>query len=42
MGKVNNRAPDFKLPIPYIPEDGKEADVSDEPPPPPSQAIARR
>jgi hypothetical protein len=29
MGKDNNRALYFKVPIPYIPEDEKEADPSD-------------
>jgi hypothetical protein len=29
MGKDNNREPDSKVPIPYIPEDEKEADPSD-------------
>jgi hypothetical protein len=33
MGKYNNRAPDFKVLIPYIPEDEKEADPSDGNPP---------
>jgi hypothetical protein len=33
MGKDNNRAPDFKVPIPYITEDEKEADTSDGKPP---------
>jgi hypothetical protein len=33
MGKDNNRAPDFKVPIPYITEDEKEADPSDGKPP---------
>jgi hypothetical protein len=33
MGKDNHRAPDFKVPIPYIPEDEKEADPSDGKPP---------
>jgi hypothetical protein len=33
MGKDNNRSPDFKVPIPYIPEDEKEADPSDVKPP---------
>jgi hypothetical protein len=28
MGKYNSRAPDYKVPIPYIPEDEKEADPS--------------
>jgi hypothetical protein len=28
MGKYNNRALDFKVPIPFIPEDNKEADPS--------------
>jgi hypothetical protein len=33
MGKDNNRAPYFKVHIPYIPEDEKEADPSDSKPP---------
>jgi hypothetical protein len=33
MGKDNNRALDFKVPIPHIPEDEKEADPSDGKPP---------
>jgi hypothetical protein len=33
MGKDKNRAPNFKVPIPYIPEDEKEADPSDGKPP---------
>jgi hypothetical protein len=33
MGKNNDRAPDFKVPIPYIPEDDKKADPSDGNPP---------
>jgi hypothetical protein len=33
MGRNNIRAPDFKVPIPYIPEDEKEADPSDGKPP---------
>jgi hypothetical protein len=33
MGKDNNIAPYFKIPIPYIPEDEKEADPSDGKPP---------
>jgi hypothetical protein len=33
MGKDNHRVPDFKVPIPYIPEDEKEADTSDGKPP---------
>jgi hypothetical protein len=33
MGKDNNIAPDFKVPIPCIPEDEKEADLSDCKPP---------
>jgi hypothetical protein len=33
MGKDNNRAPNFKVPILYIPEDDKEADPSDGKPP---------
>jgi hypothetical protein len=33
MGKDNNRAPDFKVPIPYIPEDEKESHPSDGKPP---------
>jgi hypothetical protein len=41
MGKDSNRAPDFKVPIPYIPEDNKEADPYDGKPPSLSQAIAR-
>jgi hypothetical protein len=28
MGKDNNRAPDFKIRIPYIPEDEKEVNPS--------------
>jgi hypothetical protein len=34
MGKDSNRAPYFMVPIPYIPEDEKEADPSDGKPPP--------
>jgi hypothetical protein len=33
MGKDNHRVTDFKVPIPYIPEDEKEADPSDGKPP---------
>jgi hypothetical protein len=33
MGKDNNRAPNFKLTLPYIPEDEKEADPSSGKPP---------
>jgi hypothetical protein len=33
MGKDNNRAPDFQVPIPYISEDEKEADPFDGKPP---------
>jgi hypothetical protein len=33
MGKDNNRVPDLKVPIPYIPEDEKEADPYDGKPP---------
>jgi hypothetical protein len=33
MGKYNNIAPYFKVPIPYIPKDDKEADPSDGKPP---------
>jgi hypothetical protein len=33
MGKDNNRAPYCKVPIPYIPEDEKEADPSNGKPP---------
>jgi hypothetical protein len=33
MGKDNNRSPYFKVPIPYIPEDEKEADPYDGKPP---------
>jgi hypothetical protein len=33
MGKDNNRAPDLKVPIPYIPEDEKKTDPSDGKPP---------
>jgi hypothetical protein len=33
MGKDNVRLPYFKVPIPYIPEDEKEADPSDGKPP---------
>jgi hypothetical protein len=29
MGKDNHRVPDFKVPIPYVPEDEKEAEPSD-------------
>jgi hypothetical protein len=29
MRKDNNRAPDFKVPIPYTPEDEREDDPSD-------------
>jgi hypothetical protein len=33
MGKDNNRLPYFKVPITYIPEDEKYADISDGKPP---------
>jgi hypothetical protein len=33
MGKENHRVSDFKVPLPYIPEDEKEADPSDGKPP---------
>jgi hypothetical protein len=33
MGKDNHRVPDLKVPIPYIPEDEKEADPYDGKPP---------
>jgi hypothetical protein len=33
MGKDNHRVPDFKVPIPYIPEDEKEEHPSDGNPP---------
>jgi hypothetical protein len=33
MGKDNHKGPDFLLPIPYVPEDEKEADPSDGKPP---------
>jgi hypothetical protein len=33
MGKYNHKVPDFKVPIPYIPEDEKEKDPSDGKPP---------
>jgi hypothetical protein len=33
MGKDNHRVPDLKVPLPYIPEDEKEADPSDGKPP---------
>ena len=33
MGKDNHKGPDFLVPIPYIPEDEKEADPSDGKPP---------
>jgi hypothetical protein len=33
MGKDNHRAPDFKIPIPIIPEDEKESGPSDGKPP---------
>jgi hypothetical protein len=33
VGKDNSRAPYFKVPIPYIPEDEKEADPSHGKPP---------
>jgi hypothetical protein len=33
MGKDKHRAPDFKVPIPYIPEDDKEADPPNDKPP---------
>jgi hypothetical protein len=29
MGKDNHKGPDFLVPIPYVPEDEKEADLSD-------------
>jgi hypothetical protein len=29
MGKDNNKGPDFLVPIPYVPEEEKEADPSD-------------
>jgi hypothetical protein len=29
MGKDNHKGPDFLVPIPYVPEDDKEADPSD-------------
>jgi hypothetical protein len=34
MGKDNNKALDFKVPIPYIPEEEKEVYLSDGNPPP--------
>jgi hypothetical protein len=33
MGKDNHKGPDFLVPIPYVPEDEKEADPSDVKPP---------
>jgi hypothetical protein len=33
MGKDNFKAPEFKIPIPYIPEEKKEVDTSDGKPP---------
>jgi hypothetical protein len=33
MGKDNHKGPDFLEPIPYVHEDEKEADPSDEKPP---------
>jgi hypothetical protein len=33
MGKYNHKGPDFLVPIPYIPEEEKEADPSDGKPP---------
>jgi hypothetical protein len=33
MGKYNHKGPDFMVPIPYIPEEEKEADPSDGKPP---------
>jgi hypothetical protein len=33
MGKDNNKGPDLLVPIPYVPEDEKEADPSDGKPP---------
>jgi hypothetical protein len=33
MGKYNKKALDFKVPIPYIPEEEKEVDQSDGKPP---------
>jgi hypothetical protein len=33
MGKDNRKGPDFLVPIPYIPEEEKEADPSDGKPP---------
>jgi hypothetical protein len=33
MGKDNHKGPDFLVPIPYVPEDEKEADPSDRKPP---------
>jgi hypothetical protein len=33
MGKDNHKLPDFKVTIPYVPEDEKEADPSDGKPP---------
>jgi hypothetical protein len=33
MGKYNQKGPDFLVPIPYIPEEEKEADPSDRKPP---------
>jgi hypothetical protein len=33
MGKDNHKGPDFLVPIPYIPEEEKEADPSDGKPP---------
>jgi hypothetical protein len=33
MGKYKHKGPDFLVPIPYVPEDEKEADPSDGKPP---------
>jgi hypothetical protein len=33
MGKDKHKGPDFLVPIPYVPEDGKEAHPSDGKPP---------
>jgi hypothetical protein len=33
MGKDNHKGPDFLVPIPYVPEEEKEADPSDGKPP---------
>jgi hypothetical protein len=33
MGKYDNKALDFKFPMPYIPEEEKEVDPSDGKPP---------